>query len=218
MKLRYFFLLACLSLLLIFPGCKREEVLPQEVIPPEVIQPDEPVAVVPDSVFQGPLIITSGGRYTGNYKSSDSKIPTISIYTTEPVELTDCLIVGAGDLVKCVEATNLNIHHNRFYGLAPNENEQWGRVINDYRPRTLLFEHNFVEHTGGILLDHKDTAANAVINVSIRYNIIRNTDKRKADLTGGEERSAIQFNTVAKVLGEISWNQFENLPNRSFLL
>ena len=213
MKLRLLILSFCLGSLLALPTCKRKENLQVEVI-----EPDEPVAVVPDSVFQGPIIIRSGGKYTGNYKSLDSKIPAVSIYTTEPVELTGCLIAGAGDLIKTVEATNLNIHHNSFFGLTPSPNEQWGRVINDYRPHTLVFENNFVEHTGGMLLDHKDTSAAAVINVTIRYNIIRNTDKRKSDLTGGEERSAIQFNTVAKVNGEISWNQFENLPNRSFLL
>jgi hypothetical protein len=213
MKLRFLILLVGLVSLLVFQGCKRKENLQVEVI-----QPDEPVAMIPDSVYQGPLIITSGGKYTGNYKSTDSKIPAIYIYTSEPVEITGCLVAGAGELIKCVEATNLNIHNNRFYGLAPGNNEQWGRVINDYRPHTLVFEHNFVEHTGGMLLDHTDTAATAVINVTIRYNIIRNTDKRKSDLTGGEERSVIQFNTVAKVGGEISWNQFENLPNRSFLL
>lgn len=213
MKFRFLILLVCLATLFAFPACKRKENLQVDVI-----APDEPVAVVPDSVFQAPLIITSGGKYTGNYKSLDSKTPAIYIYTTEPVEITGCLVAGAGDLIKCVEATNLNIHHNSFYGLAPGSNEQWGRVLNDYRPHTLIFEHNFVEHTGGMLLDHKDTAAAAAINVTIRYNIIRNTDKRKSDLTGGDERSAIQFNTVAKVGGEISWNQFENLPNRSFLL
>lgn len=213
MKLRFIILLVCVGSLFALPNCKRKENL--EV---KVIEPDEPAAVVPDSVFQGPLIIKTGGKYTGNYKSLDSKIPVISIYTTEPVELTGCLIAGAGNLIRCVEATNLNIHHNSFYGLAPDNNEQWGRVINDYRPHSLIFEHNFAEHTGGMLLDHRDTTATAAINITIRYNIIRNTDKRKSNLTGGEERSAIQFNTVAKVGGEISWNQFENLPNRSFLL
>ena len=213
MTLKFVILLAGLVSILAVPACKKKENLQVEVI-----TPDEPIVVVPDAVYQGPLIITRGGKYTGNYKSLDSKIPAIYIYTTEPVELTGCLVAGAGDLIKCVEATKLNIHHNRFYGLPPTTNEQWGRVINDYRPNTLVFEHNFVEHTGGMLLDHNDTAAAAVINVTIRYNIIRNTDKRRADLTGGEERSVIQFNTVAKVGGEISWNQFENLPNRSNLL
>ncbi|MEJ7768848.1 MAG: hypothetical protein WKF89_13610 [Chitinophagaceae bacterium] len=213
MKLPSVILLVCLCSLLALPTCKSKENLKVEVV-----EPDEPVAVVPDSVFKGPLIITAGGKYTGNYKSLDSKVPAIYIYTTEPVEITGCLIASAGDLIKCVEATNLNIHHNNFFGLPPNNNEQWGRVINVYRPHTMVFEHNFVEHTGGILLDHRDTSATAAVNVTIRYNIIRNTDKRKSDLTGGEERSVIQFNTVSRVGGEISWNQFENLPNRSFLL
>src|SRR3954470_14448749 len=122
MKLRFEYLLFGLVLPPVLPACSREDDLPVEVI-----QPDEPPAVLPDSVFQGPLIITSGGKYTGNYKSLDSRVPAISVYTSEPVELTGCLVAGAGDLIKCVEATNLNIHHNNFYGLAPTDNEQWGR-------------------------------------------------------------------------------------------
>src|SRR4051812_16526094 len=98
MILRFVTLLVCLGSLLALPACNRNV-----DVPAEVIEPDEPAAVVPDSAFQGPLIITSGGKYTGNYKSLDSKIPAISINTREPVELTGCLVVGAGDLIRCVE-------------------------------------------------------------------------------------------------------------------
>lgn len=215
MKVRFLLLLVCFGSLLTSSSCRKKN-LEQERV--EIVQPDEPLIAAPDSVYQGPLIISRGGKYTGNYKSTNSKIPAIIIVTSEPVELTGCTIASAGDLIKCGEATNLNIHHNNFYGLTPGIGEQYGRVINVYRPHTLTFEHNYVEHTGGLLLDHTDTTTGAQITVTIRYNLIRNTDKRRADMTGGDERSGIQFNTVARVKGEIAWNQFENLPNRSFLL
>lgn len=209
MKLNFVFLLAFSAFLCTLPSCRKKS----EVA--EIIAPDEPLVKAPDSVYQGPIKIISGGKYTGNYKSTDPRVAAIEIYTTEPVEITGSLVASVGDLIKCGQGTNVNIHHNSFYGLEPPAGLQWGRVINDFRPHSLIFENNFVEHTGGMLLDHTDTDTTAI---TIRYNIIRNTDKRKADLTGGEERSVIQFNTVPKLRGEISWNQFENLPNRSFLL
>lgn len=210
MKLKFVLLLFVSISLFAIPACRKKN-----VEAPEIVEPDEPLVKAPDSVYQGPIIIRSGGKYTGNYKSLDSQVPAIAIYTTEPVEITGCTVASAGNLIECVQGTRLNIHHNSFYGLEPPAGQQWGRVINNFRPRSLVFENNFVEHTGGMLLDHFDTATTAI---TIRYNIIRNTDKRKGDLTGGEERSVIQFNTVPKLVGEISWNQFENLPNRSFLL
>src|ERR1700712_5287782 len=89
MKFQSIILLAALGCLVAMPACQKKEYSPVQVI-----APDEPIVVVPDSVYKGPLIITKGGKYTGNYKSSDSKVPAISIYTSEPVELTGCLVAG----------------------------------------------------------------------------------------------------------------------------
>jgi hypothetical protein len=164
------------------------------------------------AVFQPPLTITRGGAYTGNYRSDDSDVPAITVATTEPVEITGCRIVSAGIHIKAYGGTQLDIHHNTFTGQPPTGGQQWGRVLDDYHPQTLVFEHNTVDHTGGLLVDHSDENTQTAV---IRYNLFRNTDSRRADRSDGDHRAAIQFNTVLPIDAEIAWNQFENLPNES---
>lgn len=167
---------------------------------------------IPEVAYQAPLIIKQGGRYTGNYKSADAKTPAIWVQTTEAVEITGCIIASAGEMIRCSGGTQVNIHHNSLYGIRPVKTDQWGRALNNYQPQALIFENNLIEHSGGILIDHSDSGSKSVV---IRYNIIRNTDKTKGDLTAGEHRAAIQFNSVLNIGGEISWNQIVNVPDSS---
>ncbi|HZG24080.1 MAG TPA: hypothetical protein VEZ17_05840 [Chitinophagaceae bacterium] len=205
MKTTTLLLAVCFSSLCLLTACSKEENL--------VI--DEAVDTgAPDVTYQQPLVITKGGTYSGNFRSTDSKIPAVWVQTTEPVVITKCIIASAGDLIRCSGESQVNIHHNSLFGLTPGENSQWGRALDDYHPKSLVFQNNYVEHTGGLLLDHNTSTSTSVV---IRYNVIRNTDRRRADLSAGEKRASIMFNTVSKVSGEISWNQFANLPDQSDL-
>ena len=134
--------------------------------------------------------------------------------TGEPVEITGCRVESAGIHIKAFGGTQLNIHHNHFAGLTPTGDHQRGRVLDDYRPRSLVFRNNTVDHTGGLLVDHADGRATRVV---IRNNLFRNTDKRKADGTAGSHRAAVLFNTVLPVDAEIAWNEFRNAPGESFV-
>src|SRR3982751_5035280 len=95
-------------------------------------------------VYSGPITITKGGVYTGNYKSDDSNIPAITLQTYEPVEITNCNIVSSGIHIKCPGGTRLNVHHNTFTGQTPTGNNQWGRVMENYHPQYIIFENNTV--------------------------------------------------------------------------
>ncbi len=168
--------------------------------------------------YKEPIVITKGGTYTGNYKSDDSQVPAIRIETYEPVEITGCNIVHSGIGIQCVGGTKLTVHHNNFRGQRPNRGAQWGRALDDYHPQYLVFENNTINHTGGVHIDHSDENTKSII---IRYNIIRNTDKRRGDNTiGPEHRAGVLLNTLDHqngVTGEIAWNLFENLPDSSFI-
>lgn len=159
-------------------------------------------------VFQGPITISKGGLYTGNYKSDDSNIPAITVSTYDPVEITGCIIVSSGIGIKAYGGTKMNIHNNTIKGQTPTGDKQYGRALDDYHPQWLIFEFNTVDHTGGIQVDHSDENTKSAV---IRYNMFKNTDKRKADLNyGPEHRASILFNTVLPITGEISFNQFQN--------
>src|ERR1700729_4020633 len=52
------------------------------------------------TTFSGPIVITKGGTYTGNWQSLDPNTPAVSIQTTSPVTLLNCHIQSTGDGIK----------------------------------------------------------------------------------------------------------------------
>ncbi len=168
----------------------------------------------PSDKYSGPIEIKRGGVYTGNYKSDDTNVPAITISTNDPVEITGCNIVSSGIAIKAFGGTKLNIHHNNITGQKPTGNNQWGRALDDYHPQYLIFENNNVNHTGGLMVDHSDNNTRSAV---IRFNKFFNTDKRKVDLSEGDHRATILFNTVLPITGEISWNYFHNGLDSSYV-
>ncbi len=171
--------------------------------------------IIPPITYDAPIIITKGGVYKGNYRSYDSTVPAVQIWTNEFVELTEGILVSKGDIIKVSGGGNVKVHHTEQYGDTPNGNEQWGRALNMFRPKSITFVNIYVEHTGGILLDHMDDGVSA--NIDISYNKIYNTDKSRVDKTPGDHRAGILFNTVPRAKGQIAWNEFINLPGLSHI-
>src|SRR5947209_9136458 len=50
-------------------------------------------------VYSGPVTITAGGTYTGNWESHDPSVPAVTIATAQPVVLQGCNIRSRGTLV-----------------------------------------------------------------------------------------------------------------------
>ncbi len=167
-----------------------------------------------DTTWLPPKTVTAGGPVTGNYRSLDSNVPALLIQTYDPVEITGCVIESAGIGIKAYGGTKLNIHHNVIRGGKPTDNNQWGRALDVYHPQYLIFENNTVDHTGGLLVDFFNENTKSVM---IRYNRIKNTDKRRVDMSEGDHRASILFNQVRGVTGEIAWNEFINEINNSWV-
>ena len=49
--------------------------------------------------WSGPLTITQGGTYSGNWKSTNPQTPAVSIATTEPVLIQNSYVTGPNDLI-----------------------------------------------------------------------------------------------------------------------
>ncbi len=109
MKTTFLFLFFLGSVLYFLPACESSQ--NKEAVADTAVD----LSSVPAVKYQEPLVIKKGGTYTGNYKSINSEIPAIWVQTNEPVEITGCIIVSTGDMIKCNGGTNLKIHHNSLY-------------------------------------------------------------------------------------------------------
>src|SRR4051812_34687305 len=83
------------SIFFLFPACDPNQ--PREAAVDTTID----MSAVPEVKYLDPIVINKGGTYTGNYKSTDSQTPAIWVQTNEPVEITGCIIVSTGDMIKC---------------------------------------------------------------------------------------------------------------------
>ena len=49
--------------------------------------------------WSGPLTITQGGTYSGNWRSTDPNTPAVTVATTAPVVIQNSHVTGPNDLI-----------------------------------------------------------------------------------------------------------------------
>ncbi|CAN5811304.1 hypothetical protein BH09VER1_BH09VER1_33030 [soil metagenome] len=170
-----------------------------------------------------PIVITKGGTYRGNWKSTNDDIPAVKIETAEPVIIENSQITGTGDLIfGRGQIADLTVRNTSFHGLAPvDPSHLRGCGINVSQGyRNLLVEHNFFENTSVAIKTYEysgdGTPKNSLV---IRFNRVRNIDGRRA--VGKHE--IVQFVAVQNYRqpignpagGEIAWNEVINEPGKS---
>jgi hypothetical protein len=52
--------------------------------------------------WTGPIVITGGGTYSGNWTSNDPDTPAVTIRTDDAVEIHDSTITGKGTLINLI--------------------------------------------------------------------------------------------------------------------
>ena len=176
-------------------------------------------AQAPNVTYSGPLVITTGGTYTGNYRSNDESVPAISIQTTQPVIIDNCIIAAVGDLVNASNGgATLTVRNSRAYALPQtSSNVRHGRFVEAVSARSLTIEHNYFEHTTGIDIYLWGGNGTAQQTLTIRYNKCLDIDGLM--LNGQESWSNyIGMNGVLGLVGaEIAWNEVINEPNKSWV-
>ncbi|WP_073111526.1 Ig-like domain-containing protein [Hymenobacter daecheongensis] len=188
-------------LLLLFPGLSRAQ------------------GQAPNVTYQGPITITKGGTYSGNYRSTNSDVPVIKLETTEPVIIENCILAGAGDLIDAKNGgSNLIIRNNRGYGLTQSkDNTRHGVFVEVNSGKSVVIEHNYFEHTIGILIYLWGGNGTAQQTLTIRYNQAKNIDGRYRN-GGGTFANFLGMNGVLGLVGsEIAWNQVINDPDNSLV-
>ncbi|RSK44359.1 beta strand repeat-containing protein [Hymenobacter perfusus] len=169
--------------------------------------------------YAAPITITQGGTYTGNFRSTDSNTPCIRIQTTQPVTITGCTLVGAGDLIDAKNGgSTLVITNNKGYGTQQSvDNRRHGRFLEVNSGRSVRVENNYFEHTSGIAAYQWGGDGSASQTLTVRFNQAKNIDGRYRN-GGGQYVQFCGLNQVRNVGNiEIAWNQVVNEPNNSLV-
>ena len=172
---------------------------------------------MPNVAYQGPITITQGGTYTGNYRSTDSGTPAVTIATSAPVTLQGCVLVGPGDLIQANGTPgDITVLNSQAFGTTPTQDNRYrGRFIAATNARNIRAENNYLEHTTGFTIYQFSGDGSANQTVRILRNKVLDIDGRTRN-GGTVIANFVGLNTVRSVAGiEIAWNQVINEPNLS---
>ncbi|MBI3490503.1 MAG: hypothetical protein HY047_01700 [Acidobacteria bacterium] len=179
------------------------------------------------ATFSGPIIITRGGTYTGNWQSQDPSIRVVAIFTTQPVTIINSRIKGPGDLIFVGGSSgNVTIQESCLVGTSPNiAGKARGNAIHAFSTVSVRVGQCDCESVGnyGIWVGFYlgDNSLNN--SISLLSNRFHNVDARVSDGKGGylatqssQNSHAIILSNVNGVPGiEIAWNQIINEPYQS---
>lgn len=175
--------------------------------------------------YGGPIEITAGGTYTGNWESNDPAIPAVKISTTSPVTIINSNIRSKGNLIEnntSVQNVNITVKNTNGFALNPGTGNYNGRFLKLSYPLNVVCENNYIEGCSfGVYVFRFNGDGSAAQTIKIRYNKIKNVDGRKSngsgyDTTGWMSNCGIQLNDVEnKANIEIGWNEIINIPYNS---
>ncbi|WP_040381849.1 NPCBM/NEW2 domain-containing protein, partial [Deinococcus aquatilis] len=170
--------------------------------------------------YSGPIVITKGGTYSGNWESTQNK-SAVLIQTSEPVIIENANIRSRGNLISGFK-NRLTVRNTRGYALNPNvAGKAAGRAVNAEEVMNLRVENSYFEGTTGIYARAFMGNTSAGETIKILRNRFKNTDGRLSDGAGGYTGAytivqTVLFNNVKRLPNvEIAWNEIINEPGKS---
>jgi FG-GAP-like repeat len=173
------------------------------------------------TVYQGPITITSGGTYTGNWRSLDPAVAAVTVNTTGPVTIANSNVQSKGPGIVTGAGSHVTVTNTYGESLNPGVVGAFlGRFIDAEGFASLVVEHNDFANTAGIYLLQPQAAA----TISIRYNRVANINGRASTGAGyvaADGAAAptapnlvqfVQFDKVTGATAEIAWNEVLNDP------
>jgi hypothetical protein len=158
-----------------------------------------------ETAYQDPITITSGGTYTGNYQSTDSDTPAITVATTEAVILQDMNVRHAGyGVTYGVDSSNITLKNSTFTAIEPTYAQADQQSVNLYMPDSLIVEHNLFKYGHGVLVNGGRALSN---ELRVSYNQFIDISRRSASsgLVG-----AVHLDKVYAPGAKILWNRISN--------
>ncbi|WP_460879006.1 hypothetical protein [Pontibacter rugosus] len=169
--------------------------------------------------YAGPIVISKGGTYTGNWESRDSNIAAVEITTSEPVVIVNSNIRSAGRLIRFTGAVaNITVRHTNGYGLTPTPWKDYKKPRNFLAAdefKNIVVENCYLQNVAGINIGGRYQGNGSTSEtIKIRYNKVKNIDGRiyggwvAVNFVGFNFRNAISH-------AEVAWNEVVNDPNNS---
>jgi hypothetical protein len=187
-------------------------------------------SAVGDVDWSGPIVITQGGTYSGNWESKDIKTPAVTVSTSASVIIENSHIQSVGSLIKtAVAGSDLTVRNS--VGAAENAGTRGqanGVFLEVQSPARLDVENNYIENAqGGVVVHGFEGKREGEQNIVIRGNRARNINGLLSDGKGGYlpgdnsnggQARFIQFDSVQSVPGiDVGWNEVINYPGRSLV-
>jgi hypothetical protein len=190
-------------------------------------------AIVASSIgniqWSGPVTITRGGTYSGNWKSIDPQTAAVTIATTEPVVIQNSYVTGPSDLIDDPYYGN-QLTVKNVIGIGVNANVKGqanGVFVDAQNPALLDVEHCYFEsvrfgvYVRGYAGNRDGTETVTIVNNRGRNMLGLESDGNNGYLPG-ESRwqwaHAFQLSNVTSVPGiQIAWNEIVNYPFQSLV-
>ena len=175
------------------------------------------------TAYSGPLVITKGGTYSGNWESQDPNVPVISVQTNEPVIIENSNLRGKGNLITGF-GNRLTVRNVNGYGLNPNVyGRSVGKFVNAEDFISIRIENIYAENTTGTYFRNYTGNPSSGDTVKMFNSRFININGLSSNGSNGYIMDApdgrahmIQFNAVRRIPNvEIAWNEVINEPGKS---
>ena len=179
--------------------------------------------------WSGPLTITQGGAYSGNWRSTDPNTPAVTIATTAPVVIQNSHVTGPNDLIADpLYGNSLTVKNVIGLGVNPNVRSQVnGLFVNAQNPILLDVENCYFEnvlfgvYVRGYAGNRDGTQTVTILNNRGRNILGLESDGNNGYLPGETNwhwAHAFQLSEMASVPGiRIAWNEIINYPYQSLV-
>ena len=183
-----------------------------------------------DIQWSGPIVITRGGTYSGNWQSNDPRTPAVTVSTTEPVIVENSHIRSVSGLIKAeTSGSDLIVRNNVAVAAnAAAKGQPNGIFLQAASPARLDVENNYIENaSSGVVVHGYSGNRDGKQTIVIRANRVRNPSGLLSDGNGGylpgegsnhSVSRFIELDTVQAVPGmDVGWNEVVNYPGRSLV-
>lgn len=156
--------------------------------------------------YSGPIVITSGGTYSGAWESTSAGTPAVKIATTQPVILENCYIKGPGTLIlNQYVSSDVTVRNCAGEGVLGASDNRFMKSDSGFR--RVIVENNTLTNTHGMWFNAP----------GITDAIIKVTGNKSIDIGLGATQNVcfVQLSHVTSRNVEIAWNEVVNRPDRS---